>query len=59
MRVTLITAVGELFDELEQARLLAYRCAWRLDQSGHHGAWRDVSLIIESHELDISSSRSW
>ena len=31
--------------ELEQARLLAYRCAWRLDQAGHHGAWRDVSLI--------------
>jgi acyl-CoA dehydrogenase len=31
--------------ELEQARLLAYRCAWRLDQAGHQGAWRDVSLI--------------
>ena len=29
----------------EQARLLAYRCAWRLDQAGHQGAWRDVSLI--------------
>ena len=22
-----------------------HRCAWRLDQAGHHGAWRDVSLI--------------
>ena len=31
--------------ELEQARLLAYRCAWRLDREGHAGAWRDVSLI--------------
>jgi acyl-CoA dehydrogenase len=31
--------------ELEQARLLCYRCAWRLDQAGHHDAWRDVSLI--------------
>ena len=31
--------------ELEQARLLAYRCAWRLDQAGHQGAWCDVSLI--------------
>jgi acyl-CoA dehydrogenase len=31
--------------ELEQARLLTYRCAWLLDRDGHHGAWRDVSLI--------------
>ncbi|MGE0873033.1 MAG: acyl-CoA dehydrogenase family protein [Burkholderiales bacterium] len=31
--------------EIEQARLLAYRCAWLLDRQGHHGAWRDVSLI--------------
>jgi acyl-CoA dehydrogenase len=37
--------VAESRVELEQARLLAYRCAWRLDQTGHHGAWRDVSLI--------------
>jgi acyl-CoA dehydrogenase len=37
--------IAEARVELEQARLLAYRCAWRLDQSGHHGAWRDVSLI--------------
>src|SRR4051812_22607093 len=37
--------IAESRVELEQARLLAYRCAWRLDQSGHHGAWRDVSLI--------------
>ncbi len=31
--------------ELEQARLLTYRCAWLLDRQGHHGGWRDVSLI--------------
>ena len=37
--------IAESRVELEQARLLAYRCAWRLDHSGHHGAWRDVSLI--------------
>jgi acyl-CoA dehydrogenase len=43
--------IAEARVELEQARLLAYRCAWRLDQSGHHGAssstknWRDVSLV--------------
>ncbi|MGN1288683.1 MAG: acyl-CoA dehydrogenase family protein, partial [Bradyrhizobium sp.] len=37
--------IAEARVELEQARLLAWRCAWRLDQAGHHGAWRDVSLI--------------
>jgi acyl-CoA dehydrogenase len=43
--------IAESRVELEQARLLAYRCAWRLDQSGHQGAnstiknWRDVSLV--------------
>jgi acyl-CoA dehydrogenase len=43
--------IAESRVELGQARLLAYRCAWLLDQSGHHGAssamknWRDVSLI--------------
>jgi acyl-CoA dehydrogenase len=43
--------IAESRVKLEQARLLAYRCAWRLDQTGHHGAssstknWRDVSLI--------------
>jgi acyl-CoA dehydrogenase len=37
--------IAESRVELEQARLLAYRCAWRLDQAGHQGAWRDVSLI--------------
>jgi acyl-CoA dehydrogenase len=37
--------IAESRVELEQARLLSYRCAWRLDQAGHHGAWRDVSLI--------------
>jgi acyl-CoA dehydrogenase len=37
--------IAEARVELEQARLLAYRCAWRLDQAGHSEAWRDVSLI--------------
>jgi acyl-CoA dehydrogenase len=43
--------IAESRVELEQARLLTYRCAWRLDHTGHHGAsstmknWRDVSLI--------------
>jgi acyl-CoA dehydrogenase len=37
--------IAESRVELEQARLLTYRCAWRLDQAGHHDAWRDVSLI--------------
>jgi acyl-CoA dehydrogenase len=43
--------IAESRVELEQARLLAYRCAWLLDQTGHHGAsstmknWRDVSLL--------------
>jgi acyl-CoA dehydrogenase len=43
--------IAESRVELEQARLLTYRCAWRLDQAGHQGAssstknWRDVSLI--------------
>ena len=43
--------IAEARVELEQARLLAYRSAWRLDQAGHHDAssssknWRDVSLL--------------
>jgi len=43
--------IAESRVELEQARLLCYRCAARLDQAGHHDAssstrnWRDVSLI--------------
>jgi acyl-CoA dehydrogenase len=37
--------IAESRVELEQARLLAYRCAWLLDRAGHHGAWRDVSLL--------------
>lgn len=31
--------------EVEQARLLAWRAAWKLDRDGHAGAWREVSLI--------------
>jgi acyl-CoA dehydrogenase len=37
--------IAESRVELEQARLLTYRCAWRLDRAGHQGAWRDVSII--------------
>jgi acyl-CoA dehydrogenase len=37
--------IAESRVELEQARLLCYRCAWLLDRAGHHGVWRDVSLI--------------
>jgi acyl-CoA dehydrogenase len=37
--------IAESRVELEQARLLCHRCAWRLDQAGHEDAWRDVSLI--------------
>ena len=43
--------IAESRVELEQARLLCYRCAWLLDRAGHHGAsssvknWRDVSLV--------------
>ncbi len=37
--------IAESRVELEQARLLCYRCAWRLDREGHHSAWRDVSII--------------
>src|SRR5215813_7093813 len=43
--------IAESRVELEQARLLCYRCAWLLDGAGHHGSssskknWRDVSLI--------------
>lgn len=43
--------IAESRVELEQARLLCYRCAWLLDRARHHGAsssvknWRDVSLV--------------
>jgi len=37
--------IAESRVELEQARLMTYRCAWLLDRHGHHGAWRDVSII--------------
>ncbi len=37
--------IAESRVELEQARLFCYRCAWLLDRAGHHGAWRDVSII--------------
>jgi acyl-CoA dehydrogenase len=37
--------IAESRVELEQARLLTWRCAWLLDRAGHQGAWRDVSLI--------------
>jgi acyl-CoA dehydrogenase len=31
--------------ELEQARLLVLRAAWRLDRQGHAAAWGDVSAV--------------
>ncbi len=31
--------------ELEQSKLLTLKCAWLLDRQGHHGAWREVSLV--------------
>jgi len=37
--------VAESRVELEQARLLTLKCAWLLDSQGHHGAWREVSLV--------------
>jgi acyl-CoA dehydrogenase len=37
--------IAESRVELEQARLLTLKCAWLLDKQGHHGAWREVSLV--------------
>ena len=37
--------IAESRVELEQARLLTLKCAWLLDRDGHHGAWREVSLV--------------
>lgn len=37
--------IAESRVEIEQARLLAYRCAWRLDSAELDSARRDVSLI--------------
>jgi acyl-CoA dehydrogenase len=37
--------VAESRVELEQAKLLTLKCAWLLDKQGHHGAWREVSLV--------------
>ncbi len=37
--------VAESRVELEQAKLLTLKCAWLLDRQGHHGAWREVSLV--------------
>ena len=37
--------VAESRVELEQAKLLTLKCAWLLDHAGHHGAWREVSLV--------------
>ena len=49
--------IAEARVELEQARLLAYRCAWRLDQAGHSEAWRDVSLIKVAVPFDAATDR--
>jgi acyl-CoA dehydrogenase len=37
--------IAESRVELEQARLITYRCAWRIDRDGHDRAWRDVSIM--------------
>ena len=37
--------IAESRVELEQAKLLTLKCAWLLDKQGHHGAWREVSLV--------------
>ena len=37
--------IAESRVELEQAKLLTLKCAWLLDRDGHHGAWREVSLV--------------
>lgn len=37
--------IAESRVELEQAKLLTLKCAWLLDRQGHHGAWREVSLV--------------
>jgi acyl-CoA dehydrogenase len=37
--------IAESRVELEQARLLTLKAAWLLDRHGHHGAWREVSLV--------------
>ncbi len=37
--------IAESRVELEQAKLLTLKCAWLLDNQGHHGAWREVSLV--------------
>ncbi|MEO8202907.1 MAG: acyl-CoA dehydrogenase family protein [Betaproteobacteria bacterium] len=42
---TLQRWIAESRVELEQARLLTLKCAWLLDRQGHHGAWREVSLV--------------
>ncbi len=42
---TLQRWIAESRVELEQAKLLTLKCAWLLDRQGHHGAWREVSLV--------------
>jgi acyl-CoA dehydrogenase len=42
---TLQRWIAESRVELEQAKLLTLKCAWLLDRHGHHGAWREVSLV--------------
>ena len=42
---TLQRWIAESRVELEQAKLLTLKCAWLLDKHGHHGAWREVSLV--------------
>ncbi|MCC6209416.1 MAG: acyl-CoA dehydrogenase family protein [Burkholderiales bacterium] len=37
--------IAESRVELELSRLMTLKCAWLLDREGHHGAWREVSLV--------------
>ena len=37
-------SIAESRVEIEQARLMVQRTAWLIDQQGHRGSWRDVSI---------------
>lgn len=42
---TIQQAIARSRIEIEQARLLVWRTAERLDGGGHHALWRDVSMV--------------
>ncbi len=47
--------IAESRVELEQAKLLTLKCAWLLNREGHHGGWRDVSLV----KLAVPAMLQW